>query len=135
MDDEEERHRALGKAIEAGRAAVARALQASYPGAPGVSAHSFFDEAPATWSLGPAGVTWHVALVGVRADAIEVDELDDAFLVRARCATAATGWLGAVLPIPPGLNRGASSAHFSDSMLELRIGFARTDANDGESRS
>jgi hypothetical protein len=120
---DERQRAALGKAIEAGRCAVASALRERYPGTAGVSAHSFFDEAPASWSLDPAGMTWHVALVGVGADAIEVDELVDAFLVRARCPSATTGWLGAVLPIPPGFDRGASSAHFSQSILELHIGF------------
>ncbi|MBM4013941.1 MAG: hypothetical protein FJ293_03125 [Planctomycetes bacterium] len=116
---------AIGRAIESGRAAVTAALHASYPGAPGVSAHSFFDEAPATWELDHRGLVWHVALVGVASDAIEVDELDDAFLVRARCPTASTGWLGAVLPIPPGCDRGAPSARFSEAMLEVRVDFNR----------
>lgn len=118
-DDSEQAQ--LRRAIDAARAAVAAALAQNFPGTPGVTPHSFFDEAPATWQLDGDRLRWHVVLVGVAADAIEIDQLDDAFLVRARCATAATGWLGAVLPVPRGFDKELARAHFHGSLLALEL--------------
>ncbi len=116
-----EQRAAIGRQIESRRAAVAAALQASYPGAPGVHAHSFFDEAPASFELEEGQLTWHVVLLGVSPEAIEVDELDDALLVRARTTAAATGWLGAVLPLPPGRERDQVEARFGDGVLVVSV--------------
>lgn len=119
------------EAIESARAAVARALAERFPGAEGVTAHAFFDEVPATWEIDGAGLTWHVVLVGVEAGAVEIDALDDALLVRARSDSAATGWLGAVLPVPRAFDLDSASAAYDGAMSRVRVPFKAERPDDG----
>ncbi len=111
----------MRREIDHARDAVAAALAREFPGTAGVTPHSFFDEAPATWQVDGDGMHWHVVLGGIASEAIEVDELDEAFLVRARCASAATGWLGAVLPVPRRFDKEQARAAFDGTLLAIDL--------------